>query len=80
MAYALHGTQIFLNQGFTFAGIAFDDHSPVTWGVAGALVAGGFALCRPGLTRARAAWDEIAEQIKPQRSSTRPGAATEAAQ
>ncbi len=84
MAYALHGTQIFLNQGFTFAGIAFDDHSPVTWGVAGALVAGGFALCRPGLTRARAAWDEIAEQIKPQirpqTSSTRPGAATEAAQ
>ena len=82
MAYALHGSQIFLGQAFTFAGIPFDDHSAVTWGVACALVAASFALCRPGLKRSRAAWDDLAEEIKPRRpapAGPAPATPTEAA-
>lgn len=71
MAYALHGSQIFLDQGFTFAGYTFDDHSPVTWGVAAALILVSLALCRPGLNRTRAAWDEVAEEVKPRRGGPR---------
>lgn len=68
MAYALHGTQIFLTQSFTFAGVAFDNHSLVTWGIAFAVALVSFALCLPGVKRTRAAWGTIADQIKLQKT------------
>lgn len=64
MGYAIHGTQIFLSQSFTFAGIAFDDRSFWTWAVAILVAVGGFIACRPGLKRSRQAWDEVAAEIK----------------
>lgn len=67
MGYALHGTQIFLTQSFTFAGISFNNHSLVTWGIALLLTIVSFLLCFPGVKKARSAWSMIADQIKIQR-------------
>lgn len=67
MGYALHGTQIFLSQSFTFAGIEFDNHSFVTWGVALLVAVVSFLLCLPGVKRTRLAWGAIADQIKVQK-------------
>lgn len=67
MSYALHGTQIFLTQSFTFAGIGFDNHSLVTWGVALLVVVASFLLCLPGVKQTRLAWGTIADRIKVQK-------------
>lgn len=64
MGYAIHGTQIFLSQSFTFAGIPFDDHSARTWAIAIAVAVAGFIACRPGVNRTRQAWDEVSAEIK----------------
>ncbi len=64
MGYALHGAQIFLTQSFTFMGLAFDDHSVWTWVIGAAVTAGAFLGARPGVARARCAWERITVEIK----------------
>lgn len=64
MGYALHGAQIFLTQAFTFAGLAFDDHSVWTWAVGVAVTAGALLGSRPGVERTQRAWERITVEIK----------------